>query len=184
MAFVDLSRNRLVLKVLLAGPPAVGKTERLGQIGDVGRFTPFGTSVIGRSNMAVLPLKATATKRPVEIELYEWHGPERADVRAKRMFTGLDGMVYIADAREDRFVDTQKQFEFLIKEAGRSRLARLPGLLLLGMMDEGLLRLSAIASKLDGGPTWSDQLELSIDDADAFVEAIRVLGEVMLARIP
>jgi len=183
VAFVDLSRNRLVLKVVVAGPPAVGKTERLEQVGEIGRFAAFGTSVLGKSNMAVLPLEAAGTKRPVEIELYEWHGPERADVRAKSIFTGLDGLVYIADAREDRFVDTKKQLEFLVKEAGRSRLARLPGLLVLGMMDEGLLRVSSLEPKLDPGLTWSDRLEASIDDAGPFVEAVRVLGEVMLARV-
>jgi hypothetical protein len=49
-------------------------------------------------------------------------------------------------------------------------------------MDEGLLRLSSFDGKLYG-PTWSERLELPIGDAAPFVEAVRVYGEVMLARV-
>ena len=183
MAFVDLARNRLVLKVVVAGPPAVGKTTRLEHVETEGRFASFGSSVTGRTNMAVLSIEAEGASRPVEIELYEWHGPERADVRSKALFTGLDGLVYVADAREDRFVDTVNQFEFLVKEAGASRLRRLPGLLVLGQMDEGLLRLPTIEKRLQRGPTWSEKVSADHEDAGAFLEALKLFGELMLARI-
>lgn len=183
MAFVDVQRKKLILKVVLAGPPAVGKTERLMQIAAAGRYHKYGSRVAGETEMAVLPLKAERDGREVEIEVYEWHGPlvERADLRMKGMFVGLDGVIYIADAREDRWVDTVKQFEFLVESAGKSKLLRLAGLLILGMKDEGLLRLSSFDGKLYG-PTWSEKLDLAIEDADAFVEAVRVYGEVMLVR--
>lgn len=183
MAFVDVQRKKLILKVVLVGPPAVGKTERLMQIAHAGRHHSYGSRVSGITEMAVLPLKAERDGREVEIELYEWHGPllERADLRLRGMFVGLDGVVYIADAREDRWIDTVKQFEFLVESAGKSKLLRLPGLLMLGMKDQGLLRLSSFDGKLYG-PTWSEKLELAIEEADPFVEALRVYGEVMLVR--
>lgn len=180
MAFVDLNRNVLVLKVVVAGPPAVGKTTRLEQIG---RFQTYGSRTSGKTNMATMALASEGTTRPVEIELYEWHGPERADVRAKALFTGLDGVVYIADAREDRFVDTANHFDFLIKEAGSSRLTRLPGLLILGQMDEGLLRLPGLSKRLQRGPTWTERLELAIEDDQPWLEAVRLFGEAMLTRM-
>ena len=179
MAFVDLARNTLVLKVVLAGPPAVGKSERLAQLGPT---SIFGSVTSGLTQMAVLPLAAESSKRPVEIEIYEWHGPERADLRSKALFTGLDGFIYLADAREDRYVDTGRQFDFLLDEAGKTRLTRIPGLLLLGRMDEGLLRLPALEKRLKGA-TWSQRLELARDDGPALAEAIRVFGETMLARV-
>ncbi len=181
MAFVDLRQNKLVLKVVLAGPPAVGKTERLEQIGEVGKLHHFGSSLTGPTAMATLPLTAERDGRPVEIEVYEWHGPEKADVRAKGIFVGVDGIVYVADAREDRYVDSVRQFEFLVKQAGKSKVARLPGLLVLGMKDEGVLRLGSLEKKLMG-PTWSDRIETDFDDAAPFIEAMRVFGEVMMAR--
>lgn len=181
MAFVDLEKNQLVLKVVLAGPPASGKTERLHQIGAQGKLQSFGSRVIGEMHMAELPLAAEGSIRPVCIEVYEWHGPERIDVRGKALFTGLDGIIYVADARQDRYVDTTKQFEFLVDKAGKTRVQRLPGLLVLGHMDEGLLRLSAFEKGLEG-PTWSERIEASVDDAAPFLEAVRLFGEVMLAR--
>lgn len=181
MAFVDLARDVLVLKVVLAGPPAVGKTERLEQLGLVGKSACFGSTVMGPTRMAALPLTSEREGRAVEVEVYEWHGPEKADVRTKGLFVGLDGIIYLADAREDRYVDTVKQLEFLVEQAGKTKVARLPGLLVLGQMDEGLLRLATLAPKLTG-PTWASRLEASIDDEEAFVEAVRVFGEVMLAR--
>lgn len=181
MAFVDLKQNKLILKVILAGPPAVGKTERMEQIGAAGTIAEFGSSLTGRTLMSTLPLKTEREGREVEIEVYEWHGPEAADVRAKGLFVGVDGLVYLADARQDRYVDSVAQFEFLVKTAGKSKVQRLPGLLMLGMMDEGVLRLSRFEEKLRG-PTWSDRLELAYDDADPFVEALRLFGEVMMAR--
>jgi hypothetical protein len=182
MAFVDLARGKLILKVVLAGPPAVGKTDRLDQIGEKGRREKFGSRVTGETQMAVLPLTAERDGREVEIEVYEWHGPEKADVRAKSLWVGLDGIVYIADAREDRCVDTARQFEFLVENAGKSKVQRLSGLLLLGRIDEGLLRLPYFEGKLTG-PMWSEKLELPIEEKDRFVEAMRVYGEVMLARV-
>lgn len=182
MAFVDLQRNVLVLKVVLAGPPAVGKTHRLEQIGEAGRLRPFGSSMVGKTQMAALPLTTDKEGRAVEIEVYEWHGPEKADVRAKGLFVGLDGIIYIADAREDRYVDSVKQLEFLVEQVGKSKVARIPGLLVLGQMDEGLLRLSSLESKLKG-PTWAKRMEPAAEDAEGFVEAVRVYGEVMLARL-
>ena len=47
MAFVDLKRDVLVLKVVLAGPPAVGKTERLAQLGLEGRSATFSMTALG-----------------------------------------------------------------------------------------------------------------------------------------
>lgn len=181
MAFVDLAKNRLVLKVLLAGPPAVGKTLRLDQVGAAGRRQDFGSGRMGPTQMAVLPLPIERQGRPVELEIYEWHGPERADVRAKGIFVGVDGVVYLADAREDRYVDSVRQFQFLVEQMGKSKMQRLPALLLLGRLDEGLLRLPSFEGKLMG-PTWSDKLEVPHQDAEPFLEALRVYGEVMLAR--
>ncbi len=181
MAIVDLQRDVLVLKVVLTGPPAVGKTERLEQIGHQGRSACFGSKA-GPTRMACLGLTSESEGRAVEVEVYEWHGLEKADVRAKGLLLGLDGLIYIADARDDRFVDTIRQLEHFIDNAGKSRVQRLPGLLVLGHADEGLLRLRMLAPKLKG-VTWADQVECSIDDADIFVEAVRVYGEVMLARM-
>jgi hypothetical protein len=70
----------------------------------------------------------------------------------------------------------------MVENAGKSKVQRLSGLLMLGQMDEGLLRLSSFEGKLDG-PTWSERLELKIEEAAPFVEAVRVYGEVMLARV-
>lgn len=181
MAFVDLAKNRLVLKAVIAGPPAVGKTERLQQIGREGRLHEFGSRVVGQMTMAELPLAAEGSVRPVSLEIYEWHGPEKIDVRSKALFTGLDGLIYLADAREDRWVDTTKQFAFLVDQAGKSRVQRLPGLLVLGHVDEGLLRLSSFDEPLQG-PTWSERVEAPVDEAAPFLEAVRLFGEVMLAR--
>jgi hypothetical protein len=183
VAFVDLKRNVLVLKVVLAGPPKVGKTERLQHIGEGERVQSFGSRTAGVVQMASLPLPSESTPRLVEIEVYEWHGPERADVRAKSLFTGLDGIIYVADAREDRLVDTVRQFEFLLDQAGKSRVVRLPGLLVLGRMDEGTLRLDPTIEKRVQGPTWSERVELPYTERDPFVEAVRLFGEVMLARV-
>lgn len=181
MAIVDLARNTLVLKVVLAGPPAVGKSSRLDQIGAQGKRMRFGSRLTGESELATLPLASEGSVRPVELEIYEWHGPEKADLRARALFTGLDGIIYIADAREDRHGDTRGQFHFLVENAGKTRVHRLPGLLLLGHMDEGLLRLSSFEKDLVG-PTWSERLEAGIEEHERFMEAIKLFGEVMLAR--
>lgn len=182
MAFVDLAKDKLVLKVLLAGPPAVGKSERLAQLAAHGEAQRFGTSAFGPTQLAVFPLEVAREGRPVVLEVYEWHGPERADVRGRGLFVGLDGLIYLADAREDRWVDTVRQLEFLVKEVGKPKMARLPALLLLGRMDEGLLRLASFGGKL-GGPTWSEKLELPIEESARFIEAVRLYAEVMLARV-
>lgn len=185
MAFVDLARDRLVLKMLVAGPPAVGKSERLLQLGcstGARRVVEFGRTPLGPQRMASFDLDASREGRPVEIEAYEWHGPERADVRGRGLFAGLDGLVYIADARAERQVDTVGQLRFLVRELGRSRIARLPSLLLLGRMDEGLARLSTFESDLTD-LVWGQRLEAPIEDAERFIEAVRLLGESMLARL-
>lgn len=182
MAFVDLTRNVLVLKVVLAGPPAVGKTTRLKQLGEIGTYADFGSKTLGSAQMASVSLPSEGSLRPVEIEVYEWHGPEKVDVRTKALFVGLDGVVYMADAREDRRVDTINQFGFLQDEAGKTRLMRLPGLLVLGRMDEGTLRLDHLEKKLRG-PTWSERIEAPIDQKEPFFEAVKLFGEVMLARV-
>ena len=182
MAHVDLARDALVLKVVLTGPPAVGKTERLEQLAAVGRAARFGTSGMGPQRMAVLPLRSVRAGRRVEVEVYEWHGHERADVRAKGLFVGLDGLIYIADARADRLVDTVRQLEFLAQTAGMSKLRRLPSLLLLGHGDAGELRLASIEPRLNG-PVWSDRLEMRIEEDAAFVERVRMYSEVMLVRL-
>ena len=162
MAFVDLQRRKLILKVVLAGPPAVANTERLSQIGEVGRRERFGSRVSGETQLAVLPLKAEHDGRDVEIEFYEWHGPEKADARAKSLFVGLDGLVYIADAREDRWVDSIRVFEFLVDTVGKSKVQRLSGVLALGWIDEGLLRLRRLRGS-SPGPVWSQRLELPLE---------------------
>jgi hypothetical protein len=141
VAFIDLAKNKLVLKVAMAGPPAVGKSLRLDQLGREGRRHDFGSKLMAPTSMAVLPLASEATGRPVEIEVYEWHGPEKVDVRGKALWTGLDGVIYVCDAREDRYVDTAATFKFMVEEAGKSRLVRVPSLLVLGRLEEGLLRL-------------------------------------------
>ena len=182
MAFVDLKRNRLILKVVLTGPPAVGKSDRLDQIAAIGRRMNFGSTVLGPQQMSVLPISAEREGRPVEIEVYEWHGAEKADIRFRGLFVGIDGLIYMADARQDRHVDTMGQFDFLKETAGKTKIQRLPAILMLGQMDEGLLRLSSFEEKLMG-PTWSERLELPIDDSENFIEALRVYGEVMLARV-
>jgi len=181
VAFVDLKRDRLILKVVLAGPSVVGKTERFEQIGRVGRQETFGSSVLGPTQFSVLSIEAEREGRPVEIEVYEWHGPEKADVRLKGLFVGVDGLIYIADAREDRRIDTLNQFRFLVQTAGKSKIQRLPAMLMLGQMDTGLLRLTHLETKLTG-PTWSEKLELPVEQSEPFIEALRVYGEVMLAR--
>ena len=186
MAFVDLKRDTLILKVVLAGPPAVGKTERLAQVGLEGRSATFGMTPLGPQRMAVLGTASTGadaqTGRAVEVEVYEWHGPEKADVRAQGLFIGLDGLIYMVDAREDRYVDTVNHFDFLVKTAGKSKIQRLPGLMVLGQKDEGLLRTARFTKKLIG-PAWSAPVELPIDDASGFVEAVRLYTEAMLARV-
>lgn len=181
MAFVDAKRKKLILKVVLAGPPCAGKSERLAQLAAAGRGHKFGSKIAGETEVAVLELKAEKDGRDVEIEVYEWHGHERADLRMKGMFVGLDGVIYMADAREDRHGDSVGTFDFLVEKAGKSKLLRLPGLLMLGNKDVGLLRLSSFDGKLYG-PTWSEKLELNIEEAEPFVEAVRVFGEVMLVR--
>jgi hypothetical protein len=182
MAFVDLAKNLLVLKVVIAGPPAVGKTTRLDQLGKEGRRLDFGSKMMAPTAMAVLPLASEATGRPVEIEVYEWHGPEKVDVRGKALWTGLDGLVYVCDAREGRYTDTAATFKFLLEEAGKSRIVRVPSLLVLGRIDEGLLRLKRYEADLQG-PTWTDRIETTMEPAEPFVEGVRVLGEAMLARV-
>ncbi|MCB9654936.1 MAG: hypothetical protein H6729_12485 [Deltaproteobacteria bacterium] len=181
MAFVDLKRNRLIFKLVIAGPPEVGKTTRLEQVGESGSFHEFGTSAAGRCRMARLPLEGLKDGRLAELELYEWHGPERADIRAKGLFVGLDGLVYMPDAREDRFVDSCRTFTFLEERAGRSKIARLPALLALGRKDEGTLRLERFESKLLG-PSWTHRVEAAFEDAEPFVETLRLYGEVVLTR--
>jgi hypothetical protein len=179
VAIVDLGRGVLVLKAVVAGPPAVGKTARLDQVGAAGRRERFGATPLGPTELAVLPLELAREGRPVELELYEWHGPERADVRGRGLFVGLDGLVYLADAREDRRKDTLRTLGFLADTAGKPRLQRLPGLLALGRGDEGPLRLAELAPRLPG-PDWGERVEG--DAAEAFVAAVRRLGAAMLAR--
>lgn len=182
MAFVDLQRGRLVLKSLLAGPPAVGKSRRLDQVAAVGRGDTFGRTALGPQRMAVMPLGCEREGRPVELELYEWHGQERADVRSRGIFVGLDGLVYIADAREDRKVDTERQLQFLVDTIGKSRSRRLPALLMLGQHDQGLLRLPAYEGQLSN-VQWSHRYDGPVDDADGFLEAVQLYGEVLLTRM-
>lgn len=185
MAFVDLARDRLIFKVLVAGPPAVGKSERLWQLGHATgerRVAEFGRTPLGPQRMARFDLEVERDGRPVELEAYEWHGPERADVRGKGLFFGLDGLVYIADARAERLVDTVRQFKFLVGQLGRSRVVRVPSLLVLGRMDEGLLRLSALEPEL-GVFAWGQRFEAPLDEHAAFLEAVRLLGESILARV-
>lgn len=179
MAFVDLARNRLVLKVVLTGPPAVGKSTRLAQ---VGRLVTFGSTPLGPQRMVTLPMEREEDGRPVEVELYEWHGPERADVRAKGLLVGLDGLVYLADAREDRWVDTERQLQFFIEQAGKSRMRRLPGMIAMGQSDEGLLTLAGVEKRLPG-VTWSHRYAGPIEDASGFVDALRLYAEVVLSRM-
>lgn len=185
MAFVDIARGRLVLKALVAGPPAVGKSERLWQLGHASgerRVRQFGRTPLGPQRMASFDLDVERAGRPVEMEAYEWHGPERADARGRGLFAGLDGLVYIADARPERQVDTVRQLQFLVRQLGRSRVARVPSLLLLGRVDEGLARLSTLEPEL-GGIAWGQRLEAPLDDVEAFLEAMRLLGESMMARM-
>ncbi|MBI2373344.1 MAG: hypothetical protein HYV07_05040 [Deltaproteobacteria bacterium] len=181
MAFVDQTRNRLILKVVLTGPPAVGKTERIVQLRTVGSGKTFGSKTRGYTEMAMLELDIENSRRPVEVEVYEWHGPERSDLRDSALFTGLDGVVFIADAREDRLVDTRGAFKWLNETAGKTRIVRLPSIMILSRQDEGLLRLPLISKELQG-PTWSQLLDISHDAAEPFVEAVRMLGELMVAR--
>lgn len=184
MAFVDLDANRLILKAVMAGPPATGKTTRLQQVGrdERGLFTVIGSDVSGRCNVARLHLETESSTRPVTLEIYEWHGPERADARNQSLFRGLDGLIYLADAREDRFVDTVNVFDFLLKTAGKSRIQRIPALLMLGRTDEGLLQLPLIEKKLEGA-TWSQRLSPPIEEEEPFLEALRLFGEVVMARV-
>ncbi|HJL41710.1 MAG TPA: hypothetical protein RMG48_10440 [Myxococcales bacterium LLY-WYZ-16_1] len=182
MAFVDLARNRLVLKAVLAGPPAVGKSTRLDQVGQVGRRAAFGSTPLGPQEVAVLPTARESGGRPVELELYEWHGPERADLRAKGLMVGLDGLIYVADAREDRWVDTRRTLEFFASQAGGSRIRRLPSMLVLGRQDEGLLTLDSVVSKLSQ-VTWSQRHAGPLEDAEGFLEALRLYAEVVAGRI-
>ena len=132
--------------------------------------------------MAALRIDRPDGQRTVVVETYEWHGHETADVRGKALFTGLDGVIYIADAREDRYVDTKNTYEYLSKTMGRTRINRLPGLLLMGQTDEGLLRLSSFASVFSRGPTWSQKLQIAADDSDSFRESVLLFAEAMLAR--
>ena len=182
---VDLARDRLVLKAIVAGPPAVGKSERLWQLGNIAspcRVLEFGRTPLGPQRMANLDLDVTREGRPVEIEFYEWHGPERADVRGKGLFAGLDGFIYIADARSDRRIDTIRQLEHLIDTVGRTKISRIPSVLLLGQIDEGDLVLSSIEPQLVS-IAWGQKLECPLTDTSSFIEAIYLLGESMLARI-
>lgn len=182
MAFVDLPRKRLVLKWVVAGPPAVGKTSRLQQVGQVGRFETFGSTPLGPQRMAAFDTARESDGRSVEIELYEWHGPEQADVRAKGLFMGLDGLVYMADAREDRWVDTERTLQFFVAQAGRSRMRRLPAMLVRGRGDEGLLTLNSLESKLTE-VTWSHRFDGPLEEQQGFMEAIRLYAEVVMGRI-
>ncbi len=182
MAFVDLKNNQLVLKVVVAGPPAVGKSERLFQIGEVGSRTSFGNTSLGPCRMASLPLTSEVEGREVLLEFYEWHGLEKADVRSKGLFVGLDGFIYIADAREDRLVDSIRQLEHLLTIGGKSRMRRIPSLLLLGQKDEGLLNLAAIEKRLFE-LSWSMRLELDLEDQESFVSGLYLFGELMMSRI-
>lgn len=184
MAFVDLERDHLVLDVLLAGPPASGKSTRLWQIGHATgerRVDEFGRTPLGPQRMATLPLDVERRGRDVVMEVYEWHGPERADARGRGLLTHLDGLVYLADARAERLIDTVRQLEFLVERLGRSTLRRLPTVLALGRMDEGALRLPRIEAELME-ITWGQRLELPFEDAAGFVEAMRLLGEAILLR--
>lgn len=108
-------------------------------------------------------------------------GPRRSTSGPKRV-VGLDGLIYVADAREDRWIDTTKGFEFLLDEAGKSRIQRVPGLLVLGHQDEGLLRLPRFIDELEG-PTWCTSVDSPVDEAAPFLEALRLFGEAMLARV-
>ena len=56
MAFVETAKNKLLLKVVLAGPPAVGKSTRLDQIAVEGRRESFGSKLLARTEMAIFPL--------------------------------------------------------------------------------------------------------------------------------
>lgn len=181
MAHVDLQRNRLILKVVLTGPPAVGKTERLEQVGAAGRIQSFGSSVRGTTLMASIDIETEEGHRPVELEIYEWHGIEKADVRAKGLFVGLDGLIYLADARADRWVDTQRQLEYVIDTAGKSKVRRLPTLLLVGQQDEGELAPASVKERLTQ-VVWSDHFDGPIDDAEGFMQKLRLFAEVVLAR--
>ncbi|MBI4822254.1 MAG: hypothetical protein HY791_38700 [Deltaproteobacteria bacterium] len=171
----------MILKAVLTGPPAVGKTERIEQLRAVGSGTRFGSKTRGFTEMASLELATESSRRTVEIEVYEWHGPERADIRESALFTGLDGVVFIADAREDRYVDTRGMFKFLNETAGKTKIVRLPAIMMLSRQDEGLLRLPMISKELQG-PTWSQLLDINHDQPEPFIEAIRLLGELMVAR--
>ena len=182
MAFVDLARNQLILKVVLAGPPAVGKTTRLLQLASSSELVEYGSQSTGETQMAAFQIDRPEGQRTVVVETYEWHGHERADVRGKAIFTGLDGVIYLADAREDRYIDTKSTYDYLSKTMGRTRINRLPGLLLMGQMDEGLLRLGSFSSVFSRGPTWSQKLQIPIDDAESFKESVLLFAEAMLAR--
>ena len=184
MTYVDLKAQRLVLKVLLAGPPSVGKSERLWQLGHAAgerRVLEFGRTPLGPQRMARLDLDVEGTGRPVSLEAYEWHGPERADVRGRGLFSGLDGLVYLADARTERQVDTTRQCEFLVSELGRSRARRLPALLVLGRKDEGGLRLEQLERRLPE-LAWTGRVEALIEETEDFLEGVRALGQAMLLR--
>jgi hypothetical protein len=183
MAFVDLSRDTLVLKVLLAGPPASGKSERLTELGARGEgVRTFGSRLLAETTYTVVQLDSVSTRRAVELEIYEWHGPEKVDIRARSLFTGLDGLIYLADARADRLVDTQGTLAFLRETSGRTRLARIPALLVRARGDEGLLGLDALERKLDG-VSWSLRFDGPLGDP-GFPDAVLLLGEAMLARVP
>jgi hypothetical protein len=57
-------------------------------------------------------------------------------------------------------------------------------MLILGRRDEGLLQMPMVEKKLEG-PTWSQKLDhpLDEDEGEALVEALRLFGELMLARV-
>lgn len=184
MAFVDLDTQRLVLRAVLAGPPGVGKSERLWQLGhDDGekRLAEFGRTPLGPQRMAWIDLQTREGGRPVVLELYEWRGPERADARGKALARGLDALVYLCDARADRQRDNLRHLELLIDFFGRSRLIRTPNLLALAHMEEGMARLDSIETTLPELP-WSDRIEVPLEDGPRFVEAVRLLGHAMLMR--
>lgn len=147
MAFVD-PKLGLVLKVLVAGPPASGKTSFIDSMGlhlaeckqfELAQF-PLGpqTGIVGRWK----------TGRPCCLEVYEFHGHEHLDRRGQRLLVGLDGLIYLADSRPERWVDTYNQLNEIIRRLGRRTLQTRATLLVRGRPDVGLMTLPAIEREL------------------------------------